>query len=215
MTIDKTKKKVGRPKIDYTPELAEEICYAVSCSSKGIKQLCKEYENWPSHDTIYSWLAKHKDFSDSYMRAKCLQVQVIVDEILEISDDTSSDTIINDDGKSTVNHEHINRSRLRVDSRKWVAAKLCPRLYGDKDDALVSLKFPSEVKDASSLLPMSTEVFRALGNQEITPGQAKTLLGTLKDYANAIGIIDLNQKMDALLENGTSNNATTEGEQNA
>ena len=65
-------KKKGRPKIDYMPELAEEICNAVSCSSKGIKQLCKEYEHWPSHDTIYRWLAMEKEFSGLYARAKRL-----------------------------------------------------------------------------------------------------------------------------------------------
>ena len=77
------------------PELAEEICNAVSCSSKGIKQLCKEYEHWPSHDTIYRWLAMEKEFSDLYARAKRLQIEVIVDEILEIADDTSNDSVIN------------------------------------------------------------------------------------------------------------------------
>lgn len=63
----------------------------------------------------------------------------------------------------------------------------------------MSLKLSSDVKDANSLLPMSAEIFRALGNQEITPGQAKTLLGTLKDYSSSIAIIDLNQKMSKLL----------------
>ena len=65
------------------------------------------------------------------------------------------------------------------------------------------------LKDANSLLPMSIEIFRALGNQEITPGQAKILLGTLKDYSSAIVLIELNQRM-SLLENGTSNYAATE-----
>jgi hypothetical protein len=185
---------------DYTPKLAKEICYAVSCSSHGIKKLCKLNKHWPSHDTIYRWLANNIEFSDLYARAKRLQIEVIIDEILEIADDTSNDSIINEeDGRLTINHEHINRSRLKIDTRKWLAAKLCPRLYGDKDDAFVNLRFPSDIKNANSLLPMSTEVFRALGNQEITPGQAKTLLGTIKDYSNAIVIIDLNQKMSELL----------------
>ncbi len=38
-------------------------------------------------------------------------------------------------GSSTgavVDHEHIQRSRLRVDARKWIAAKLLPKRYGDK-----------------------------------------------------------------------------------
>ena len=37
-----------------------------------------------------------------------------------------------EDGKETVDHERIARSRLRVDSRKWVASKLLPKVYGDR-----------------------------------------------------------------------------------
>ena len=48
------------------------------------------------------------------------------------------------------------------------AAKLCPRLYGDKDER-VNLKFPSDITDGSSLMKMRAEVFRALANQEISP----------------------------------------------
>ena len=184
---------------DYTPELAKEICYAVSCSSHGIKQLCKLNKRWPSHDTIYRWLAMEKEFSDLYARAKRLQIEVIIDEILEIADDTSKDNVINEDGKSTINHEHINRSRLKIDTRKWLAAKLCPRLYGDKEE-LVSLKFPDDIKNANSLLPMSAEVFRALSNQEMTPAQARAVIGAIKDYSATIVIGDLNSRL-AQLEN--------------
>ena len=40
--------------------------------------------------------------------------------------------ITDDEGKKIVDHDHISRSRLRVDSRKWVASKLLPKVYGDK-----------------------------------------------------------------------------------
>ncbi len=195
---------------DYTPELAKEICYAVSCSSHGIKKLCKLNKHWPSHDTIYRWLAMKKEFSDLYARAKRLQIEVIIDEILEIADDTSNDSVINgEDGKLTIDHEHINRSRLKIDTRKWLAAKLCPRLYGDKNERL-TLKFPIDI-NASSLLPMSAEVFRALANQEITPDHARTVIGAIKDYSATIVIGDLNSRL-AQLENSANNNATIEGE---
>ena len=189
------------------PELAEEICNAVSCSSKGIKQLCKEHEHWPSHDTIYRWLAMEKEFSDLYARATRLQIEVIVDEILEIADDASNDSVINEeDGKFTIDHEHINRSRLKIDTRKWLAAKLCPRLYGDKDER-VNLKFPSDITDGSSLMKMSAEVFRALANQEISPAQARTLVVAIKVHGANIVIGDLNERL-ARLEDTTTNHAT-------
>ena len=33
-----------------------------------------------------------------------------------------------------VDQEHIGRSRLRIDTRKWAASKLAPKKYGDKLD---------------------------------------------------------------------------------
>src|SRR3990167_2608340 len=186
------KSKRGRP-TRYTSELATEICDAIAANSKGVKKLCAENPHWPNKDTIFTWIKNNSEFSDQYARAKAQQIEALVDEIIDIADNSTQDEIINDQGVRVCNSEFIARSRLRIDTRKWLAAKLCPRLYGDKEE-LVNLKFPSDIKDANALLPMATEIFRALGNQEITPGQAKTLLGTLKDYANAIGIIDLNQK---------------------
>lgn len=209
--IMSVKKKVGRP-TEYCPELAKLICERVATHEVGLQRLCAMYDDMPAKITINQWRNKYPEFAAQYAQAKISQIEALVDEIIDIADDSTQDEIINDQGVRVCNSEHIARSRLRIDTRKWLAAKLMPRLYGDKDDALVNLKFPSDVKNADSLLPMSTEVFRALGNQEITPGQAKTLVGTLKDYSSAIAIIDLNQRISALLENGTSNYSATEGE---
>lgn len=191
--------KTGRP-TKYSSKLASEICSAVACSSKGIKQLCKDNPMWPSHDTIYRWLAMEKEFSDLYARAKRLQIEIIMDEILEIADDASSDSITNKDGRPTVDHEHINRSRLRIDTRKWLAAKLCPRLYGDKDEH-VNLKFPDDIKEGASLMKMSSEIFRALANQEISPEQARTLVSTIKDHGENIAMRDLDERIIKLEKN--------------
>ncbi len=35
-------------------------------------------------------------------------------------------------GNKVLDHEHVQRSRLRVDTRKWAAGKLAPKRYGDK-----------------------------------------------------------------------------------
>ena len=37
-----------------------------------------------------------------------------------------------EDGKKALDHEHGQRSRLRVDTRKWAAGKMAPKRYGDK-----------------------------------------------------------------------------------
>jgi hypothetical protein len=55
---------------------------------------------------------------------------------LTIADDASKEFIVttNEDGAQIKrpDHEHINRARLRVDTRKWMAAKLAPKKYGDR-----------------------------------------------------------------------------------
>ncbi len=61
-----------------------------------------------------------------------MQADHFADEILEIADETGADLTTDDKGKVTVEHEVVARSRLRVDARKWLMARLAPKKYGDK-----------------------------------------------------------------------------------
>jgi len=137
MDIKKTKKnnkgggKVGRP-TDYTPELADLICERIATHPIGLQRLCNMYDDLPQKITIRRWRKKHPEFSAQYAQAKIEQVEWLVDEILEIADDTSQDNIVNEFGDTLCNSEHIARSRLRIDTRKWLASKLVPRVYGNK-----------------------------------------------------------------------------------
>lgn len=78
------------------------------------------------------WLAEDKDFSDQYARAKEHQCDLMAEELIEISDDDSLDMAFTEEGKQYIDKEHINRSRLRVDTRKWILCKLKPKKYGEK-----------------------------------------------------------------------------------
>ena len=77
-------------------------------------------------------MANHDEFSEQYARAREAQAEIRADEIVDIADDDSNDFTADKDGKPVANSEHIQRSRLRVDARKWIAAKLLPKRYGDK-----------------------------------------------------------------------------------
>ena len=57
---------------------------------------------------------------------------MLAGQILEISDDGINDYTQTEDGDEAPNHEHIQRSRLRVDFRKWLATKLAPKKYGER-----------------------------------------------------------------------------------
>ena len=74
-----------------------------------------------------------------YTRAREVQAEIMAEEIIAIADDSAGDITIDEDGREIVNHEAIQRSRLRVDARKWVAAKLLPRKYGDHEHKTVTL----------------------------------------------------------------------------
>lgn len=125
--------KRGRP-TTYTPELVKEICDTIASSSKGTKKLCNENSHWPSQDSLFAWLKAFPEFSEQYAQAKRIQVEVLVDEILEITDDSSQDSFINDEGKRVPNKASIERARLKIDTRKWIACKLAPRVYGKVDN---------------------------------------------------------------------------------
>lgn len=144
--------KPGRP-TDYTPELATAICdrLAVGESLRGICAL----DGMPDKATVFRWIARHEAFRDQYARAREAQADYLADEIIEIADDGSGDYIekpLGDDGAtvSVVDHEHISRSKLRVDARKWFAAKVAPKKYGDRVSLTSPPGEPVEVKDVSA-----------------------------------------------------------------
>lgn len=123
--------KKGRP-TKYNDTLAKEICDTIASSSKGTKKLCFEHSHWPCQDTLFTWLKAYPEFSEQYALAKIFQVELLVDEILEISDDSSQDQHVNELGALVPNPPAINRARLKVDTRKWLACKLIPKVYGNK-----------------------------------------------------------------------------------
>ncbi len=86
----------------------------------------------PCQATVFNWLSREKSFLEQYMRAREAQMEVMAQEIIDIADDGRNDTYTDEDGNEHTNQDVINRSRLRVDTRKWLMSKLAPKKYGDK-----------------------------------------------------------------------------------
>lgn len=66
-----------------------------------------------------------------------MQAELLADELLSIADDGRNDTYEVTEGEEKsirTDHDVINRSRLRVDTRKWYLSKVLPKIYGDKVD---------------------------------------------------------------------------------
>ena len=126
-----TKRKRGRP-TRYTPALATRICLRIA-EGESLRKVCAD-DKIPAKATVLGWLVDgaHEDFARQYASAREAQADYFADEIVEIADDGSDDFSTGKDGEPVVDHEHIQRSRLRVDARKWVAAKLLPKKYSDR-----------------------------------------------------------------------------------
>jgi len=122
----------------FTQEMADLICDLIATHGETLDQL-KERYGIPDKHTIYMWTQRHDHFMIAYARARMAQAQLFADEVIEISDESSMDTVIDEDGNKRCNNEWIARSRLRVDSRKWLASKLLPRVYGDKVQTEVTI----------------------------------------------------------------------------
>lgn len=138
------KKKKGRPQKANKKVIQDAICHLISTTSLSLRKILIELQkngvdDVPTYSTIKNWIADDNDFFAQYARAKEIQLDIYADELLEISDDDSLDLGFTEEGKSFVNHENINRSRLRVDTRKWLLSKLKPKKYGDKLETKVGL----------------------------------------------------------------------------
>lgn len=140
--MDDTPNKQGRPSI-YTEELAKTICLRLS-RGESLRRICQE-EEMPNADTIYSWVLENKGadaegrngFSEKYRRARDIQAEVMVEEMIAIADDSSRDTMFVTRGETELpmeDKEWTNRSKLRVETRKWYISKVIPKKYGDKVD---------------------------------------------------------------------------------
>jgi hypothetical protein len=129
-----------RPKapVQYTPELADEICAVMSEASVSVAKLCRANPHWPSWQTIYQWRHDHAEFHKAYELARQQQGEMLAYEILEIGDDDSGDTkiITNNAGKevAVMDREYVQRSQIRCENRKWLAAHVCPAMFGNKLD---------------------------------------------------------------------------------
>jgi len=126
---------VANPQSKKTAENISEILARLA-HGESLRSILKS-EHLPSAPTFFEWLAEEPELAKQYARAREAQADYLAEEILEIADASQFDTITEvdeDTGHVTErpNHEWINRSRLRVDARKWYASKLAPKKYGDK-----------------------------------------------------------------------------------
>lgn len=148
----------GRP-TDYSQELVEIICTRIA-DGESLRAICRD-EGMPAKGTVFRWIAQIKEFQDQYEAAMVQRSESMFEDILEIADDTSRDTIDTENGEKA-NSEWISRSRLRVDARKWMLSKMVPKKYGERlaiggADDMPPIKTMSDTELAAKIAAMTAK----------------------------------------------------------
>ena len=122
--------KTGRPS-SFSQQTADLICARLA-DGESLRSICRD-DSMPHVSTVLRWVASkdHQEFREQYAHAREVGLEQMADEILEIADETAFDTIATKDGFKADN-EWIQRSKLRVDARKWILSKQLPKKYGDR-----------------------------------------------------------------------------------
>lgn len=130
---------MARP-IFWTPEKKNEIISEILdriSEGESVRFILKD-EDKPSFKTFLEWVEEDEQLRKQYARAMEIRADAIFEEMFDIADDGTNDyyTVdLGDDLTTTkLDAEHIQRSKLRIDTRKWALSKMQPKKYGDKID---------------------------------------------------------------------------------
>lgn len=137
---------MGRPSI-LNDELAEAICTRMA-EGESLRAICRS-DGMPALGSVFRWIAVNEVFREQYEAAMAQRTESMFEEILEIADETSLDTISTENGYKP-NAEWISRSRLRVDARKWMLSKMLPKKYGDRQAIDVTDHTPKTPEQVST-----------------------------------------------------------------
>jgi hypothetical protein len=125
--------EAGRPTL-YTEDVADIICEGIA-NAVALVTICKP-DDMPQPRTVYRWRRENDAFRHNYENARQDQGDKLAEDILSIADNGENDymEILSKEGKCEgykQNGELMQRSKLRVESRKWLASKF-NRAFSDK-----------------------------------------------------------------------------------
>jgi hypothetical protein len=115
-------------------EFARKTILSELASGKSLSSICRR-EDMPSITAVMEWLREDELFQRDYMQSREMWSDAVFEEIFDIADDGRNDWIEENSPRGgtviKLNSEHINRSRLRIDVRRWALARMNPKKYGE------------------------------------------------------------------------------------
>jgi len=137
---------MARTKNAYSPERKEETFRAICermVKGESLNSIVSD-KSMPNYSTVQDWINGDETLAARYARAREDRADFYADEIADIADDAGGDAVlgIDKDGKhyAKMDGEAVQRAKLRIDTRKWVASKMRPQQYGERVTQDVNLK---------------------------------------------------------------------------
>jgi hypothetical protein len=103
----------------YRPDVVALLLDQVATGA-GLKAVCEKLP--VDRRTVQHWAAEYPEFNRALQHARREGYEVWADEILSIGDEVEGCT----------DNATVQAARVRIDSRKWLLAKLNPERYGDR-----------------------------------------------------------------------------------
>jgi len=122
------------PAAEWAPVI-NEILSAIATTPKSLKTICEEIESAPTAKTFWQWMEHDSELGERYARAKQAQLEVLADQIVDLADTEricEKVTIKADGSREVVILDQVERTKVQIDSRKWLLAKLNPKKYGER-----------------------------------------------------------------------------------
>lgn len=172
--IERPKPYVADPSLGpdrvYRTEIADAIMLRIA-RGEPLMRICED-DDMPPMSTVQRWLRENRDgIRLKYASARAEQADYFADEIIAIADDARNDWMDKQTRAGVirvVDHEHVQRSKLRIDARKWAAEKQNPRRYGQRTHVEVEAEVkvqPAGEIDYSKLSVEELETLQALLNK--------------------------------------------------
>lgn len=109
-----------------TPEVIERLLGGIA-DGKTLRALCRE-DGMPNWRTVYDWIEADAELAAQVARARELGFDAIAEDVFDIADGTRASS------------EHVQLSKMRIDTRLKLLACWSPKKYGNKQDVSIGNK---------------------------------------------------------------------------
>ena len=140
-----------------TPEVIKRLLDGIA-DGKTLRALCRE-DGMPNWRTVYDWIEADAELAAQVACARELGFDAIAEDVFDIADGTRASS------------EHVQLSKMRIDTRLKLLACWSPKKYGNKQDVSIGNKEGETLKvdsgvDTVALTLQLAEALRAKGGDK-------------------------------------------------